>query len=931
MAEEPQEQTKDVPWWLGVAIAAGLPALFFFLLPPLSRSGLWDPYELNLADLARRLALNLFHADGLALAGADNSLPHLNDLGRPELPLTSMALGFKYFGLHEWAGRTPMAVWGVAGVLTTYAFIARLIDKRAGIIAAIALTTMPLFFVQSRTMMGDVVAMSAFAMAFGGFAVAAFDRKEEGPVIDLPRILFACVGIAGVVCGYYSRGAILGVAAPLLGVGLAWVISWAAGRKSSDMFGDAFGALAFAIGAFALYRGYKALYAAEPNTKDLSLAVGAMIKPQGKYPTYDFFIGHLGHALAPWSAFIPFAFGRMFMSPAGKTGYVLQRESYTRAALLVGAACSLTAHALLAPKTDLIPFTGVALLAAACAVALRDYDRGAAPSAAVAVGVLLFAAVLHHDFHELPEKAFQAFGVTGAVFPESYKDPALLLWWVALGGFGGLAFLTFVERKLDASREPFDPKAYLGVLRILREAWDGMLALAYFAMVAGSSIAGLVIWLGARSKAAWVAQISIQIRDGILNAWWITAIAPFAAVFGIYFLCDVWLWAFDRSRPLTKGSWSRGFEPFEALIDTMKEGKFRSPEALSAEILIAPLMMLALPVAAFFSIWKGGSRWLLALAVALPSSIVAFLVLGLLGDLFHKRGGRVSAFAVGSAAVGLVLCMQFYPALANQLSPKEVFESYEKCHQPGEPLALFGVGGRTAAYYAGGQPEIFSDAQNAFQWLTAGGTSNRYLAVRADELPRLNQLYRQRQAQVGRKVENLPVLDARSSQIILVGSSLVCTNKNQSPLDKMILSEPPKPQRVLNANMEDKLLCLGIDIADANGKLMDSIAPGRKFHLRIYYKVLAPVTTEWEGFIHIDGFHRRHNGDHKVMNGKYPFSLWQKDDLLMDDVEMTLEPNFSPGQYTIYFGLYLGETRLKVTAGPNDGENRIVGGQIRVQ
>jgi hypothetical protein len=927
MAQE--DRDRDAPWWLGLAIAFGLPTLFFFLLPPLSRSGLWDPYELNLADLARRLALNLFHADGLALSGADNSLPHLNDLGRPELPLTSMAFGFKYLGLHEWAGRTPMAVWGVAGVLATYAWVSRLIDKRAGILAAIALTTMPLFFVQSRTMMGDVVAMSAFSMAFGGIAVAVFDRTEDGPVIDLGRVLFTCVGIAGVVCGYYSRGALLGVASPLLGIGFAWTISWAAGRKASDRYGDAIGAIAVAIGVFALFRAYKVLYAPEVNTKDLSMAVGAMIRPQGKYPTYDFFVGHLGHALAPWSAFIPFAFGRLFIAPVGRDGYLAQRESYLRAALLVGAACSLTAHALLAPKTDLIPFTGVALLAASCAIALRDYDRGASPSIAVAVGVVLLAGVFHHDFHELPDKAFQAFGIVGAVFPESFKDTALLLWWVALGGFAVFAFLTFVER--DPEREPFDPKGYLHVMRSLREAWDGMLALAYFAMVAGSSIAGLVIWLGARSHAAWVAQISIQIRDGILNAWWITAIAPFAGVFGIYFLCDVWLWAFDRARPLSKQSWSRGFEPFEMLIDKMKVGKFKSPEALSAEILIAPLMMLALPAAVFFGVYKGGSRWLLALSLALPSSIVAFLLLGILGDLFYKRGGRVSAFAVGSAAVGLALCMQYYPALANQLSPKEVFESYEKCHKQGEPLALFGVGGRTAAYYAGGQPESFTDAQAAFQWLMSGGSTTHYLAVRADELPRLNQLYRQRSIQLGQKAENLPVLDARSSQIILVGSSLVCTSKNQSPLDKIILTDPPKPQHPLNANMEDKLLVLGIDLTDDKGKLIDALRPGAKFHMRIYYKVLAPVTTEWEGFIHIDGFHRRHNGDHKVMNGKYPFSLWQKDDLLVDDVEMTLEPNFSPGQYTIYFGLFLGETRLKVTSGPNDGENRVVGGAIRVQ
>ena len=96
--------------WVPLAVATAVPALLFFVLPPLTRNGLWDPYELNVADLARRIAYNLFHAGNLALDGADNSLPHLNDLGRPQLPFSSIALGFKMFGLHEWAGRAPLAL-----------------------------------------------------------------------------------------------------------------------------------------------------------------------------------------------------------------------------------------------------------------------------------------------------------------------------------------------------------------------------------------------------------------------------------------------------------------------------------------------------------------------------------------------------------------------------------------------------------------------------------------------------------------------------------------------------------------------------------------------------------------------------------------------------------------------------------------------------
>jgi hypothetical protein len=131
--------------------------------------------------------------------------------------------------------------------------------------------------------------------------------------------------------------------------------------------------------------------------------------------------------------------------------------------------------------------------------------------------------------------------------------------------------------------------------------------------------------------------------------------------------------------------------------------------------------------------------------------------------------------------------------------------------------------------------------------------------------------------------------------------------------------------------LEDKIEVLGIDVIDDRGRLVDVVSAGRDYHLRTYYKVLAPVTTEWEAFVHIDGYHRRHNGDHKPLSGKYPMSLWLPGDLLVDDSDFKLEPNFTPGTYQIFFGLFVGDTRLKVINGPNDGENRIIGGDLRVQ
>jgi len=924
-AEEP-----PAPWrrWAPLAVAVAFPALLFFALPPLTRSGLWDPYELNVADLSRRIAYNLYHASSLALVGADNSLPHLNDLGRPQLPFSSIALGFKLFGLTEWAGRLPLALWGLLGVLATYAFVARLFDRRTGAYAAVVLSTMPLFFVQARTMLGDVCTMSGLAMAFGGLAVAAFDRDEKGPTGFVARLPWLVMAALGLFVGYESRGGLLGLGVPLLGVGLGWGAARVGARSRSDVLGDVVGAITLLAGLGVAGMAARAI-ATPGDTKDLNMWIGTALHVPSKYPTFEYYVGAIGHALAPWSAFLPFAFGRLYLAPTGRTGPEGERESLARTAVLVGATVALIAHGFLVARTDLVAFSGPALCAVACAVAIRDFERGAHASIAVGLGTLLLAAVIHHDFHELPEKAYMAFGISGATFPESFKDKALNLWWVVLGGFALTAFLTWVER--DAKRTPFDPSTYAKVLRTLREAYDGMLALVYFATIAGASLAGLFVFAGMRTHAHWMPQMSSGIRDLVLNAWWFVAFVPLLFILGLLFACDVWLWAFGRSRLLSKESLTRGFEPFEELLGRLMptEGQAHLDRfAWWVELVVLGFFLLfAIPLVTFFGAWMGyGARPWVAALLCVPSGVAFFLVMGFVGDVLRHRA---PGLALGGAVVGLVLCLFYYPALANQLSPKEVFESYRQVC-PGAPLALLGVGGRTAAYYAGGQPQTLNDPKGAYDWLIAAGTGQRRcLAMKAEELPKLNQLWREHSPPETRT--NLPIVDARSSQILLAASSFGPGDKDENPLSAMVLSAMPHPQRPLDANMEDKLDVIGIDLLDERGKLVDSIAPGKTYHMKTYYKVLAPVTTEWEGFIHIDGYHRRHNGDHKPMNGKYPMALWLPGDLLVDDHEFKLEPNFTPGTYSIYFGLFAGDTRLKVKSGPNDGDNRINGGPLRVQ
>ncbi len=922
--DAPEVETDVTPTWL-VALAVGLvPAILFLLLPPLSRAGLWDPPELNVADLARRIAVNVFGAGPLSLTGTDNSMPHLNDLAKPELPFTSIALGFRLFGLHEWAGRLPLALWGLVGVGATYAFVSRLVDRRAGVYAALVLATTPLFAVQSRTMIGDVVVMSALAMSFGGLAVGLLDGvgdKKRG--MGKParpssgsRAAFVAMGLLGLLVGYYSRGTMLGVATPLAAVGLAYVLLVGAGEDARpDLFSHALG-IASLVGLAVAAPGIWAAYD-HGDKLNMSMTLGGFIKAPSKYPTHDFMIGQVAHAMAPWSAFAPFALGRLFIAPRGRTA----KGSAVRAALVVGLATAFVAQGLLVAKVDATAFIGPALVAAACGVALRDYERGTHASIAVGVGAFLLLFLFRHDLKHLPEKAFQVFGVSTGTFPESFKSQSVILWAVLLLSFGAVTLLTWVER--GAKRNPFDPAVYLRVLRALRDAWDGLLSLVYFALVAGASLAGLLVFIGLRTKAKWLPTFPKQMGEYLLNAWWIVALTPLLAVFGTLFACDVWVWAFDRAKKPSWGSFTRGFEPFEQLFARLKNEKDKELRMVGLFGLF-PLMVLALPGAVAAGLLLQGLKPAIALALAFPSGIGAFLVIGAVGELL--RGSRAAGMVVFGGVLAAAVGGYYYPALANQLSPKEVFESYARVRVAAEPLGLFGVGSRTAAYYAGGQPPSFTDATSAHAWLAAGGEGERrFLAMKADELGRLNKAYRENTR------NNLPVLDARSSQIVLAGSRLAPNEKNQNPFDKLILSAPPKPQRPLAVNMEDKLEVLGIDLLDDKNKLVDFVSPGRKYTVRTYYRSLAPITTEWEAFIHIDGFQRRHNGDHKIMQGKYPFALWLKDDVMVDVHEFQLEPNFSPGNYTIYFGLFLGETRLKVKSGPSDGDNRVVGGALRVQ
>jgi 4-amino-4-deoxy-L-arabinose transferase-like glycosyltransferase len=832
--EKPSPKPPSVPSgtppsykYAGLAVVVVLGILFF--CTPIGKSGIWDPFELTVADLSRRIAINVFGAHGLSLEGAENSMPRLGDLGRGELPFDSIAIGFRVFGLHEWSGRLPLALWGIVGIVCLYWLLARLVDRRTGVYGALILCTMPLYFLQARTMLGDIVTMASVSIAFAGLGVAVFDRESS----LRNRIGAGVLGAAGLVLGFMTRGLLIGVALPALGVGLTWAVMVASPSRTRDLIGDLVGAAGLLIGAGAAVLGSAALFRA--TATEYSLWVGAQISNQPKFPTFDLIIHYLGHSLFPWSAFIPFAVGRLFRAPpASENDLADNRAAAARMLAIIGSAVAFGVFSLLAPRVGYIAFGAPSLLAAIAAISIRDFERDAPASRALGVGVLVLAALFYRDYNMFPEKGLSAFAVNAATFPDSYKELAALLIGLTALVFSGIVLFAWLEKQ---NKPYFDKKDYLAWPRGLWEAFGGNLAVALVVLELLLLIAAPVTYLGLRVfHAKAIVQMGLYVRLALINGFWVLPLLVFGIVWGLTAIRDLFRLFFDKTG--------------------MPRG--------------------------------------------MATIIAGFLAGGLLSFVY-------------------------YPALAAQLSPKEVFESYQRLHKRDEPLCLLGVGGKSATYYSGGEVKPVGDVQSAFTWLTTS-PERRWCAVRNEDLSRLNSLYRARPTNKA----NLPVLDARSSQIMLVSNQLVAGETNQSPYQNIVLDQEPNIGNRVEANMQDQLLSLGWDVTDGSGNRVEAVVPGRKYHFRLYYKVLATIAGEWETFIHIDGFHRRFNGDHKTLGGKYPFNLWQVGDFIVDDYEFSLEPNFTAGTYNVYYGLFVGETRLKVKTGRHD-DNRIDGGNIRVQ
>jgi hypothetical protein len=184
---------------------------------------------------------------------------------------------------------------------------------------------------------------------------------------------------------------------------LAWVAAWASSQRKPERAGDIAGALSLVVGVVAAWGGASALF--RLNAGEYSMWLGSGIAVQGKFPTFDLVIHYLGHSLFPWSAFIPFAAGRIFRSPplgeGGEQGE--SRATAVRLLALVGSAVAFGIYSMMAPRVGYLAFGAPSLLAVMAAVSIRDFERGAPSSRALGIGVAVLTTLFLRDYAMFPE------------------------------------------------------------------------------------------------------------------------------------------------------------------------------------------------------------------------------------------------------------------------------------------------------------------------------------------------------------------------------------------------------------------------------------------------------------------------------------------------------------------------------------------------
>ena len=152
------------------------------------------------------------------------------------------------------------------------------------------------------------------------------------------------------------------------------------------------------------------------------------------------------------------------------------------------------------------------------------------------------------------------------------------------------------------------------------------------------------------------------------------------------------------------------------------------------------------------------------------------------------------------------------------------------------------------------------------------------------------------------------------------------TEDDMKAVRSNLLTTPPAPRFAVNADLDGKIVYLGMDVEPATAE------PGKDLRITHYWKMVASPGDGWKVFTHLEGPGHQSfiNSDHGPVGGKYPVSQWKPGEIIRDQHTVAVPASWSHESLLVYVGLWRGPTRLAVKSGPSDGADRVLAATVPV-
>lgn len=219
---------------------------------------------------------------------------------------------------------------------------------------------------------------------------------------------------------------------------------------------------------------------------------------------------------------------------------------------------------------------------------------------------------------------------------------------------------------------------------------------------------------------------------------------------------------------------------------------------------------------------------------------------------------------IGGAILFLAVNLCLIPELSYHLSQKHIIETYEEssARLPGELFRhgnFASRGGEDVNFYTGQIPDLTNRAEAVERM--KDGSRRTFLMVPKNQWSELNSAFR-----VAMGGRSIPVLDDRSSRFVLIASSLAPGEDDHNWLAEATMTEAEFQAHTEvireTVNFDEKLQLVGYSL-DA-----PAVRRGGKAILKMYFKVLDKLPASYRIFMHVDrqGASSRIHGDHWILN-----------------------------------------------------------------